>query len=226
MKKTHIFFDLETTGLGKDCDIVQIAAVHENGKTFNKYIIPEADIEEEASKVNGITKVNVITNVNGIPKVNSELYKNGQQLHFAVHPFYGLNEFLDWINENNEGKNVILIAHNALRFDAPVLINNIEYYGVEEFGNLCNIITGFGDTYLAFKDWGFNGPFKQQALMTSFGMNAVQSHDALQDAKDLKNLVARAARAYSKYAKENGFGGISAKKFLQKFKYTRNVMLN
>jgi hypothetical protein len=25
--------------------------------------------------------------------------------------------------------------------------------------------------------------------MTSFGMNAVQSHDALQDANDLKNLV-------------------------------------
>ena len=52
MEKTHIFFDLETTGLGKDCDIVQIATVHENGKTFNRYIIPEADIGEGATKVN------------------------------------------------------------------------------------------------------------------------------------------------------------------------------
>jgi DNA polymerase III epsilon subunit-like protein len=77
MEKTHIFFDLETTGLGKDCDIVQIAAVHENGKTFNRYIIPEVDIEEDATKINGITKVNVVTDtdVNGIPKVKGELRK-------------------------------------------------------------------------------------------------------------------------------------------------------
>jgi DNA polymerase III alpha subunit (gram-positive type) len=201
MEKTHIFFDLETTGLGKDCDIVQIATVHENGKTFNRYIIPEADIGEGATKVNGITKV------------NGELYKDDEKLHYAVKPYDGLKEFLDWINENNEGKNVILIAHNALRFDAPILINNILKYKVKKIGNLCKSITGFGDTILAFKGWGFNGPFNQQALMSIFGMNIVQSHDALQDAQGLKALVTIAA----------GFRNVSPKTFLPWFKYTRNV---
>ncbi|XP_052098489.1 uncharacterized protein LOC127733178 [Mytilus californianus] len=52
--ESKVFFDLETTGLGRNCDITQIAAkIGEN--VFQKYVIPRVDIHIEASRVTGIT---------------------------------------------------------------------------------------------------------------------------------------------------------------------------
>ena len=52
--ESRVFFDLETTGLGKNSEIAQIAAKVDEG-VFQKYVIPRVDIQLEASKVTGIT---------------------------------------------------------------------------------------------------------------------------------------------------------------------------
>jgi DNA polymerase III alpha subunit (gram-positive type) len=52
--ESRVFFDLETTGLGKNSDITQIAA-KVGEAVFQKYVIPRFDIQLEASKVTGIT---------------------------------------------------------------------------------------------------------------------------------------------------------------------------
>ena len=50
-----VVFDLETTSLYSECEIVQIAAT--DGEThFNEYILPAGNINWKASKVNGISK--------------------------------------------------------------------------------------------------------------------------------------------------------------------------
>lgn len=50
-----VFFDLETSGLKGDCEILQISA-RCGSHLFNKYIHPRYPIPESASNVNGITK--------------------------------------------------------------------------------------------------------------------------------------------------------------------------
>jgi hypothetical protein len=54
--ESRVFFDLETTGLGKNSDITQIAA-KVGEAVFQKYVIPRFDIQLEASKVTGITYI-------------------------------------------------------------------------------------------------------------------------------------------------------------------------
>ncbi|RVE71509.1 hypothetical protein OJAV_G00052520 [Oryzias javanicus] len=45
-----VFFDLETTGLGPNCEIIQLAAVS-GGHSLNLYVVPRARIERGAAKV-------------------------------------------------------------------------------------------------------------------------------------------------------------------------------
>ncbi|KAJ8301777.1 hypothetical protein KUTeg_020764 [Tegillarca granosa] len=52
---SFIYFDLETTGLEKDSDIIQIAAIH-GEETFSIYCMPMKEISPNATKVNGLTK--------------------------------------------------------------------------------------------------------------------------------------------------------------------------
>ncbi|VDI81031.1 Hypothetical predicted protein [Mytilus galloprovincialis] len=46
--ESYVFFDLETTGLGRKSDITQIAALT-NGKKFQRYVIPRVEINIEAN---------------------------------------------------------------------------------------------------------------------------------------------------------------------------------
>ena len=46
--ESRVFFDLETTGLGKNSDITQIAA-NVGEVVFQKYVIPRVDKQLEAS---------------------------------------------------------------------------------------------------------------------------------------------------------------------------------
>ena len=183
MRDVHIYFDLETTGLDpRTSEIVQIGAVHENGSEFMKYIIPNGDIDEEASNVNGITKE------------DDGLYKNEEFIEDAANPYDGLKEFLDWIDANNQDRDkVILIGHNSVRFDAPILINNIINYDVLEIQDLGRTIWGFSDTLKHFRNQFEFRTNTQKWLMQEFGMQDQQTHDALQDTYDLMELVDRAA---------------------------------
>jgi DNA polymerase III alpha subunit (gram-positive type) len=202
MSAAHIFFDVETTGLGKHSDIIQIGAVHHNGRTYKKFIIPSCEIEEGATRVNGFTKR------------HGRLYRHDIEIRDAVSPHQGLNDFLDWVWNNSRGR-VVLIAHNGFRFDAPVLINNILSHNVEDLVGICRVISGFGDTLESFRERYPNERSHSQAsLMRRFEMRD-QSHDALDDAKDLMHLVQLAAEELQIYGHS----------FITSVKTTRNIEL-
>jgi len=203
MSDVHIYFDLETTGLNtRTSEILQIGAIHEDGSEFMRYIIPNGDIDEGASNVNGITKE------------YGSLYKDGESIEDAAKPYDGLQEFLEWIDDvNQEGNRVILIGHNAKRFDAPILINNIINNDVADFENIRQTIWGFSDTLRHFRDQFEFRINTQKWLMMEFGMGDKQTHDALQDTIDLVELVNRAANRLK----------IPARDFVSRYTYTNNI---
>jgi DNA polymerase III alpha subunit (gram-positive type) len=186
MSDAHIFFDVESTGLGKHSDIIQIGAVHQNGRTYKNFIIRSCEIKEDATRVNGFTTS------------RGRLYRHYIEIRDAVSPHQGLNDFLDWVWNNSRGRDV-LIAHNCFQFDAPVLINNILNHNVEDLAGICRVISGFGDTLESFRERYPNERFHSQAsLMRRFEMRD-QSHDALDDADDLMSLVQLAAEELQIY---------------------------
>ena len=201
--KVQIFFDLETTGLGRNVDIIQIGAIHENGRTFNRFMFPDGEIDPGATDINGFTKRRGI------------LYRNGEEVEDVVTPREGLIDFLNWI-KHDSSKKVILISHNAFRFDAPNLINNAWRHQVQDLEGLCSIVYKFGDTLGSFQN-----QFPQQRshsmknLMIKFRMGD-QTHDGLRDAQDLFDLVKLAAEEL----------GISRRSFVNKFQNPRNIQLH
>ena len=115
---TPIIFDLETTGLGPTCEIIEIAAWKLDPKLVNipneydeKYkirddvfyslILPTKRMNSAASKVNGIKKLgrNGLS-VRGVKHFNLEGQKTVMQ------------KFIKWLMSI---KNPILIAHNCFR---------------------------------------------------------------------------------------------------------------
>ena len=119
-----LLFDLETTGLPTDSDITQIATleVFGKGREWSKYLVPNKDIESKASEITGL-QVEETDNgqrilMKGVEEVDAASYEEG------LREFY---EYLcDLIREErvvDPDARLILTAHNAERFDAPVLVN-------------------------------------------------------------------------------------------------------
>ncbi|XP_061170845.1 uncharacterized protein LOC133180315 [Saccostrea echinata] len=48
------YFDLETTGLGLSCEIIQLAAACGN-ECFSCYVMPKSPVQEQATRVTGMT---------------------------------------------------------------------------------------------------------------------------------------------------------------------------
>jgi DNA polymerase III epsilon subunit-like protein len=204
MIEVDIYFDLETTGKSTQSEIIQIGAVHENGATYTRPLLPHGDIEEGASFLNGFTKR------------NGRLFKDEREIENALSPRDGLIEFLDWIKyyPPNENRNVVLVSHNAHRFDAPILINNILSNKAESWSGLRQIITGFGDTLKSFRR-RYEGSYGLNDLMRDFGLKHRQTHDAIQAAFDLKEVVLRASNRCQMHPSD----------FVSEFQSTRYINL-
>ena len=130
------------------------------------------------------------TRVNGFSKYQNCLYRGQNLIQGAVSPEDGLGKFLRWIQNRQtaEDEKFILVAHNGYNFDGPVLINNFLNHGVANLETLMSLIAGVGDSLVAFQEF-CNGPHNLQSLLRRFGIRQHQTHDALDDAMDLKELI-------------------------------------
>lgn len=91
-----ITFDLETTGIGPDARIVQIAMKKESGETYCTLVNPCIPIEERAIEVHGIT---------------DEMVSKEQPIESIA------EEILEFLS----GEDTVLSGYNIRRFDIPVL---------------------------------------------------------------------------------------------------------
>ena len=168
-----VFFDLETTGLALNCDILQIAAIDADSNKLSLYVLPSQDISEGASNVTGITYD------------GSQMFLHRKPVN-AVIPIVALQTFLSWIEDR---KPVLLVAHNAT-FDAKRLIRTLMAYKLEAV--FCHCVSGIADTLPYFKGaFPDLANYKQETLVKSilkYESNKYQAHNALDDVIYLKKL--------------------------------------
>ena len=108
-----VFFDIETTSLGMDYDIVQLSA-RSKLSSFNVYITPSKPMNKNASEVTGLTLVHSI------------FCHNGRRVNEATTPQTAATQFVSWLQDIP--KPVILYGHNCKAFDSPRLIKLLQLY--------------------------------------------------------------------------------------------------
>ena len=95
-QKNLCFIDLETTGLGKEAEIVEIACCL-NNLTFQTLVKPSKPIPNDVIKIHGIT---------------NEMVADSPNIKQAILKF---NEFIQG------QENLYFVGHNFVRFDLPLL---------------------------------------------------------------------------------------------------------
>ena len=78
------------------------------------------------------------------------MYRYGERLN-NVYPWYqAVRKFFKWLR-NHFPQGVILVGHNAFGHDASILIRELKRSGLDD-DEIENVIHGFCDTLVAFKD--------------------------------------------------------------------------
>ncbi|XP_061677445.1 DNA polymerase III PolC-type-like [Syngnathoides biaculeatus] len=172
MAYTVVFFDLETTGLDTEkCDIVQIAAVC-GTRTFNAHVVPLGEITKEANRVTGFLVADGVLYRRGTPVATVPLHQ-------------ALSSFIEFVGSFCGP--VYLAAHNARRFDVPVLNRALrESSLLREFQRS---VSSYLDTFLLAK-WMFTNihSYSLQYMAQRFLGKTFDAHNALEDAKILQEL--------------------------------------
>jgi len=104
---TFVLFDLETTGFNKTYNrIIQIAAkTFGKDDVYNAYVLPvDSYVSEEIENLTGISQE--FLNDNGMP-IDRALVK--------------FSQWLSELKDRDPDKEIVLVAHNALKFDIPFL---------------------------------------------------------------------------------------------------------
>ncbi|CAG2192790.1 unnamed protein product [Mytilus edulis] len=164
----------ETTGLGRNSDIIQIAA-KSYSNSFNRYVIPRVDIQIEASKITGIT----------YSHGTNKMYVRGQ----IVEPVSLHKALLDFIHFLKEQNQPIILGHNICNFDIPVIVNKLKEYNL--FSTFCETVKGFIDTMKVARKYIPKHDvenFKQQTLVKQFVGENYLAHNAIEDVDSLKTL--------------------------------------
>ncbi|KAF6717709.1 DNA polymerase III PolC-type [Oryzias melastigma] len=170
--KIIVFFDLETTGLDTAvCDIIQVGAVCEE-QVFNVYTLPSCALTRSAKQVTGFNVTPEGLFLRGRRKQTTPLLD-------------ALKAFLNFLRSFR--RPVLLAAHNARRFDAPVLTRVLQQHSLlQEFQQ---VVTDFLDTFLLSKNLFPNlTSYSQENLVQFFLRQFYNAHDAVEDAKMLQKL--------------------------------------
>ncbi|XP_078023858.1 DNA polymerase III PolC-type-like [Epinephelus lanceolatus] len=167
---TIVFFDLETTGLDPGCHIIQLSAVC-GKREFNAYILPRRPISPRATELTGLTQS------------RGTLYRHGTPLD-TVFLYDALKDFINFLSSCRP---VLLVAHNAKEFDAPILARVLRKCSLWE--HFQQVVSGFVDTLLLSRNL-FRGlsSYSLESLAKHFLDRYYDAHNALEDAKILQEL--------------------------------------
>ncbi|KAM7002573.1 DNA polymerase III PolC-type-like [Tautogolabrus adspersus] len=170
--KTIVFFDLETTGLDTTvCDIIQLSAVC-GEKVFNVYTVPRQELTESARRVTGFTVSDGVLFLKGQPVSTIPLVE-------------ALTSFIAFLRSFRQP--VLLAAHSARRFDAPVLMRVLRKMSLRQ--EFLQVVSGFLDTFLLSKNTYFGLPsYSQVNLVDHYLGKTYDAHNAVEDARMLQEL--------------------------------------
>ncbi|KAK3083296.1 hypothetical protein FSP39_018759 [Pinctada imbricata] len=167
---TYVIFDIETTGLGRTSDILQISA-----DNLNIYIQPRCSISEQVSIVTGIR----------FDWDTKKMFVKGKEVN-SKPVQEALLDFVDYVKRIPKP---ILVGHNACNFDIPVLTNRLREFKL--LGELSTHVLGFVDTLKIskriFKKCDVSN-YKQENLVKKLTTYNYCAHDAKEDVQALKVL--------------------------------------
>ncbi|XP_049429310.1 DNA polymerase III PolC-type-like isoform X1 [Epinephelus fuscoguttatus] len=174
-----VFFDLETTGLDPRCHIIQLSAIC-GEREFNAYILPRRPISPKASELTGLTQS------------RGTLYRHGTPLD-TVFLYDALNDFIDFLSSCRPRRRtrphrrpVLLAAHNAERFDAPILARVLRKCSLWE--DFQQVVSGFVDTLPLSRNLYDLHSYSLEFLVEYFLHRDYDAHDGLEDARILQKL--------------------------------------
>ncbi|XP_033491725.2 DNA polymerase III PolC-type-like [Epinephelus lanceolatus] len=170
--KTIVFFDLETTGLDTAvCDIIQVSAIC-GERVFNVYTLPRRPLTESARQVTGFTVT------------DGSLFLHGKSVD-TVPLVDALTSFISFLRSFRCP--VLLAAHSAKRFDAPVLTRVLRRLSLHQ--EFQQVVSGFVDTFLLSKNLYRNlSSHSQQYMVRHFLGRTYEAHNAVEDATMLQEL--------------------------------------
>ncbi|XP_062591669.1 DNA polymerase III subunit epsilon-like [Saccostrea cucullata] len=174
-EENYVVIDLETTGLGHNSDITQIAAVGSDGSKFSCYVTPRCNISKEASRVTGLT----------FSKLRNKLFLHGLEVPSKL-PNVALLDFIEYLTSMN---NPILVGHNITNFDIPVLTNRLIEFHL--FSTFCKTVYGFIDTLKVSRRVFPKSEVqnhKQETLVEKILQFKYDAHNAVEDVHFLQLL--------------------------------------
>ena len=189
-----VFFDLETNGINdqnrqKDINILSIGAVTRDGASkFYVYLKPKAEISEENSEYHGISH----------DSRTGRMFYRGQRVTEPVYePADGLDAFLDFLAEHKPASGKVnLVAHFGIGFDYYVLGHYLVRYG--KCHRVDGLIGGFFCSYKLAQVLRERGKRSLQDLSLEYlGCRQPATHHALEDAEQLRSIVAAMAQRHS-----------------------------
>ncbi|XP_071005007.1 protein PML-like [Oncorhynchus clarkii lewisi] len=170
--RSLVFFDLETTGLGQSCEIVQLAAVS-GGHSLNLYTVPRCRMQRGAAKVTGFRVWRHRLYHHRCPVLTNSLKE-------VLVSFIAFLRMLD---------RPIVVGHNIRRFDCPVLARGLDEFDLKAEFQFA--VSGCLDTLpLAreiLKGRGLQS-FRQENLVRIVVGISYEAHDALEDVRALQRL--------------------------------------
>ncbi|XP_058789683.1 DNA polymerase III subunit epsilon-like [Phymastichus coffea] len=177
-KSLLVYFDLETTGLDTNAQIVQIAA--KCGRyEYSVYVNPTKEISKSATKVTGLSNSGGMLCLNGKAVESVDLQE-------------ALIAFKQFLESLSKSKKYLLVAHNAT-FDIRVFLNSLVSCNMlRDF----EVVVGFSDSLKAFKKLIIEkkkgpGQFTLKGLATKYlePKDLENFHDATGDVRVLEKLV-------------------------------------
>lgn len=219
---TFVVFDTETTCTGKNAELCQLYAIHEN-QVFSKYILPTGNVSTGASRVNKLS----VQNINGIRK----LLKENQPVE-TVSLDKALQEFHTFLSQvkcsTQKESCIVLIGHNSSTFDTPILLRRSD----ENFrSKLSNLNVYFGDSQILVKHLlkdkhpalqlseSASCKSNQSALYSHLFKEEFEAHDALEDVKALRKILFHSALQMNKEKLVNYSGVISVEQAIASMSY-------
>lgn len=153
------------------CDLIQLSA-RCGERTFNIYTLPRIALTKSATRITGFTVKSDHLFLRGDPVMTSPLAE-------------ALTSFITFLRSFCHP--VLLAAHNALRFDAPVLARVLRKCSLQH--DFHQVVCGFLDTFLLSKDlFPGLGSYSQENMVRHFLGKTYNAHNAVEDARMLQEL--------------------------------------
>lgn len=155
----YVCFDLETTGFGKNAEIIEIGAIKvKDGVTVDKF----SELVKPTNRISG-----AVTALTGISQEDVEDARNISDV---------LPDFLEFIG------NDILLGHNIASFDIPIVRRNIAVEMKSVFE------PEYIDTMYLAKSVNGVPDHKLQTMLDHYGITNARAHRAFEDCEATSKL--------------------------------------